>query len=90
MTLLRQVILILSLMFALVFTGTFVITVDNTRRYLSEQLQSHAQDTATSLALSLTPHADDVLRMKSMVDAVFDPIFRPATLGLGRGKGREE
>lgn len=72
MTLLRLVILILSFMFVLVFAGTFAITVDNTRRYLSEQLQSHAQDTATSLALSLTPHADDVLRMKSMVDAVFD------------------
>lgn len=72
MTLLRQLVLILSLMFVLVFAGTFGITVDNTRRYLVTQLESHAQDTATSLALSLTPHVGDVLRMKSMVDAVFD------------------
>ena len=72
MTLLRQLVLILALMFVLVFTGTFGITVDNTRRYLVTQLESHAQDTATSLALSLTPHSGDVLRMKSMVDAVFD------------------
>ncbi len=72
MTLLRQLVLILALMFVLVFAGTFTITVDNTRRYLVTQLESHAQDTATSLALSLTPHMGDVLRMKSMVDAVFD------------------
>jgi diguanylate cyclase (GGDEF)-like protein len=72
MTLRRQLILILALMFLLVFAGTFSITVDNTRRYLTTQLASHAQDTATSLALSLTPHMDDVLRVKSMVDAVFD------------------
>lgn len=72
MTLLRQLILILSLMFVLVFAGTFGVTVDNTRRYLATQLESHAQDTATSLALSLAPHVDDVLMMKSMVDAVFD------------------
>ena len=72
MTLLRQLVLILALMFVLVFAGTFTITIDNTRRYLAAQLESHAQDTATSLALSLSPHADDVLRMKSMVDAVFD------------------
>ncbi|MDX1528035.1 MAG: LapD/MoxY N-terminal periplasmic domain-containing protein, partial [Gammaproteobacteria bacterium] len=72
MTLLRQLVLILALMFVLVFAGTFTITVENTRRYLVTQLESHAQDTATSLALSLTPHVDDVLRMKSMVDAVFD------------------
>ncbi len=72
MTLLRQLVLILALMFVLVFAGTFTINVDNTRRYLVTQLESHAQDTATSLALSLTPHVGDVLRMKSMVDAVFD------------------
>ncbi len=72
MTLLRQLALILALMFVLVFAGTFTINAENTRRYLVAQLESHAQDTATSLALSLTPHLDDVLRMKSMVDAVFD------------------
>lgn len=74
MTLLRQLILFISIMFVLVFAGTFSLTIDNTRRYLNTQLGSHAQDTATSLALSLTPHATsgDVLLMKSMVDAVFD------------------
>ena len=74
MSLSRQLILLVSLLFALVFAGTFVITADNTRRYLATQLESHAQDTATSLALSLSPHLanDDVLLMESMVDAIFD------------------
>ncbi len=74
MTLYRQLVVLLTLMYALVFAGTFMITVDNTRQYLVAQLQSHAQDTATSLGLSLSSPsvAGDVLLMKSMVDALFD------------------
>ena len=74
MPLSRQILLIVSLMFALIFVGTFVLTVQNTRQFLVTQMQSHAQDTATSLGLSLSPHmaSEDVLLMESMVDAIFD------------------
>lgn len=74
MTLFRQLIVLLSLMYVLVFAGTFAVTVDNTRQYLTTQLESHAQDTATSLGLSLSSSgvSGDVLMMKSMVDALFD------------------
>ena len=74
MTLARQLLLIVSLMFLLIFIGTMTITLDNTRRYLITQLESHAQDTATSLGLSLSPHLamEDTLLMESMVDAIFD------------------
>jgi len=74
MTLRRQLLLIVSLMFLLVFTGNFFISLDNTRQYLIEQLESHAQDAATSLGLSLSPHmaADDLAVMESMVNAIFD------------------
>ena len=74
MTLVRQLVLIVSLTFAMVFVGTFVVTADNTRRFLVTQLESHAQDTATALGLSLSPPmaSRDVLTMQSMVDAVFD------------------
>ena len=74
MTLARQLLLIISLMFLLIFLGTLAITADNTRRYLITQLGSHAQDTATSLGLSLSPHmaTKDTLLMESMVDAIFD------------------
>lgn len=74
MTLSRQLTLIILIMFLLVFIGTFTISINNTRHYLINQLESHAQDTATSLGLSLTPHmlTNDLAVMNSMVDAIFD------------------
>ncbi|HLF98197.1 MAG TPA: EAL domain-containing protein [Methylococcaceae bacterium] len=74
MTLSRQLTLIILVMFLLLFIGTFTISINNTRHYLINQLESHAQDTATSLGLSLTPHmmTNDLAVMNSMVDAIFD------------------
>lgn len=74
MTLHRQLILIVFALFLIVFTGTFYISIQNVRDYLNNQLISHAQDTATSLGLSLSPHMKnkDMATMNSMVDAVFD------------------
>lgn len=74
MTLSRQLIIVGILLFLLVFAGTFAISVNNTRNYISTQLESHAQDTATSLGLSLSPpmQENDILTMTSMVDAIFD------------------
>ena len=74
MTLARQLILVISLVFLLVLAGVFVHGVLNTRAYLSEQLGSHAQDTATSLALSLGPvlQQQDLAAAQSMVDAIAD------------------
>ncbi len=74
MSLSRQLVLIIFVLFLVVFAGTLAISVNNTRVYLSEQMQSHAQDTATSLALSITPamtHRDWPM-INSMVDAIFD------------------
>lgn len=74
MTLFRQLIIIITALFLVVFVGAFVVSVNNTREFLSSQLQSHAQDAATSLGLSLSPHAvdNDMITMTSMVDAMFD------------------
>lgn len=74
MTLHRQLILIVFGLFLIVFTGTFYISIQNVRSYLNNQLISHAQDTATSLGLSLSPHMKnkDIATMNSMIDAVFD------------------
>ena len=68
MRLSRQLILLISLLLLLVFIGTLTITVRNTRDYLLTQMQSHAQDTATSLGLSLAPviGANDQALMNSM------------------------
>jgi len=74
MTLARQIILVISLVFLLVLAGVFVHGVLNTRAYLAQQLGSHAQDTATSLALSLGPvlQQQDMAAAESLVDAIVD------------------
>lgn len=74
MTLSRQLIIVGITLFLLVFAGTFAISVNNTRNYIAAQLESHAQDTATSLGLSLSTamQQDDRTTMTSMVDAIFD------------------
>ncbi len=77
MTLSRQLIALLLLLLLVVFTGTFLISAQNTRVFLQEQMASHAQDTATSLALSISPYLikDDMVMVTSMVDAIFDRGF---------------
>lgn len=74
MTLLRQLILIIVALFVLLFAGTFAISVHNTRAYLAGQLATVAQDTATSLGLTLSPHfaANEMVVVESTVSAVFD------------------
>lgn len=74
MTLRRQLLLTILLLFLLMFAGVSMISVNNTRHYLVEQMGSSAQDTATSLGLSLSPHMkeNDLETMNSMVDAIFD------------------
>ena len=74
MTLLRQLILVIVTLFTLLFVGTFALSVNNTQQYLSEQLRTIAQDTATSLGLTLSPHFvnEDLIVVESMVSAVFD------------------
>ncbi|VAX07954.1 GGDEF and EAL domain proteins [hydrothermal vent metagenome] len=66
--------MLLAVLLLLVFTGTFFISVQNSRAYLEVQLQSHAQDAATSLGLSISPHMaeGDEVMVTSMVDAIFD------------------
>lgn len=74
MTLSKQLIIIISIVFAILFVGTLTVSINNMRTYLTQQLESHAQDTASSLGLSLTPHFKnkDLPLMNSMVDAIFD------------------
>lgn len=74
MKLSRQIFLTVSLLFLLMFVGTAGISLNNTRNYLFSQLESHAQDTASSLGLSLSPYMSDrdLVMIGSMVDAIFD------------------
>lgn len=74
MTLSKQLIIIISIVFAILFVGTSTVSINNMRTYLTQQLESHAQDTASSLGLSLAPHfkSNDKALMNSMIDAIFD------------------
>lgn len=53
MTLRRQLLLAISLIFALVFIGLQGLNLYTTRAYLQQQLANHAQETATNLSRSL-------------------------------------
>jgi diguanylate cyclase (GGDEF)-like protein len=58
-----------------VFVGSFLINVKMTKEYVSEQLATHAQDTATSLGLSISPYMGQDSGMfvaETMVNAIFD------------------
>lgn len=74
MKLSRLLILIIACLLALVFAGASAIVINNSRDYLVEQMRSHAQDTATSLGLSLssTLKNGNTAMMNSMADVIFD------------------
>ena len=74
MTLYRQLIIFTVVLFLLLFTGTWYAKLANTRTFLTDQLESHVQDTATSLALSISPHVaqKDLTVVEGMINALFD------------------
>jgi len=58
----------------LLLLGSFFLNISITRDYLQKQLQSHAQDAATSLGLSLSTVIDarDQVVAARMIDVIFD------------------
>jgi EAL domain-containing protein (putative c-di-GMP-specific phosphodiesterase class I)/GGDEF domain-containing protein/HAMP domain-containing protein len=74
MSLSKQLLILLTLIFLIVFSVNFVMSMDNIRSYLQGESEVHVQDTATSLGLSLSPHmadeTDPILR--TMMNAIFD------------------
>jgi diguanylate cyclase (GGDEF)-like protein len=74
MTLYRQLIIFTLVLFFILFTGTWFAKLETTRSFLADQLESHAQDTATSLGLSISQHvlANDMPTVETMINAVFD------------------
>jgi diguanylate cyclase (GGDEF)-like protein len=74
MTLYRQLLIFTLILFFLLFAGTWVAKLNSTRTFLLDQLESHAQDTATSLGLSISPHMEqnDIPAVETMFNAVFD------------------
>lgn len=60
MSLSKQLYIIISLIFFMIFTGNFIISVNNTKEYLEIESTTKAQDTATSLGMTLKPYMKDI------------------------------
>ncbi|NNN23633.1 MULTISPECIES: cyclic di-GMP receptor LapD [Pseudomonas] len=72
MSLLKQLFLAICLFLVVAFAGSFAASLESSREQLIGQLRSHAQDAATALGLSLTPHVDDPAMIELMVSSIFD------------------
>ncbi len=74
MTLFKQIIIIISVIFITLFVSTFVASNRNFRDYLNEQLASHAQDAATSLGIALSAEIGDgdIASLEVYTNAMFD------------------
>ncbi|WBM71400.1 EAL domain-containing protein [Buttiauxella sp. WJP83] len=72
MSLFKQLLIAIFLFMLIIFSGSFVVNLESSRDQYTNQLLSHAQDAATALGLSLTPHVDDPAMIELMVSSIFD------------------
>lgn len=74
MTLLRQLVIVIVVLFVMLFAGSMFLSISNTRDYLNDQLRTISQDTATSLGMTLSvPMAEnDAAVVDRLVSAVSD------------------
>ncbi|MBC7802995.1 MAG: hypothetical protein H7Y16_03880, partial [Candidatus Parcubacteria bacterium] len=73
MTLYRQLIIGVSLLFFVLLAGVEAIYLANSRAQLQEQLSSQAQDAATSLAMRLATLKS--LEDRALVETLVNPFF---------------
>ncbi|WMC11527.1 EAL domain-containing protein [Oceanimonas pelagia] len=74
MTLYRQLLLTMLLLFALLFVSAYSVQFSSTRSYLAQQQEFMVINTVTSLGLALTPYLenDDAVGAESVINALFD------------------
>ena len=74
MTLYRQILIAVLAVLLLLYFGNLVVSLKNTRALVGQQMQTHAQDAATSLALSMTQAAqsEDLATLETLINAVSD------------------
>lgn len=72
MTLYRQLVIFTVSLFLILFAGTWFVKLESTRSFLTDQLESHAQDTASSLGLAISQYPDDLVSAETMINAIFD------------------
>lgn len=72
MSLFKQLFIAISALMLIYFAGSSVVSMESSRGQQLSQLESHAQDAATALGLSLSTHAGDPAMMELMVSSIFD------------------
>ncbi|OQK17060.1 signal protein [Methyloprofundus sedimenti] len=74
MSLSKQLLVLISALFLMIFSVNIILSINNSRSYLEGEAKIHAQDTATSLGLSLSPymHNETDPVIKTIMNAIFD------------------
>ena len=74
MSLSKQLLILITFIFFIIFSVNFVLSIENIKSYLEVESEIHVQDTATSLGLSLSPHMADEQDpiIRTMMNAIFD------------------
>ncbi|MFT7234542.1 MAG: EAL domain-containing protein (putative c-di-GMP-specific phosphodiesterase class I) [Methylophagaceae bacterium] len=74
MSLSKQLLLLLSFVFFIIFSASLILSINNIKSYLEVESQFHVKDTATSLGLSLSPHMENEQDpiLETMITAIFN------------------
>ncbi len=74
MSLSKQLLTLLTILFLVIFSVNFTLSINNIREYLETESVTHAQDTATALGLALSPHLEnkDNPMIETVINAIFD------------------
>jgi diguanylate cyclase (GGDEF)-like protein len=72
MSLFKQLFIAICVLMLVNFAGSFLVSVESSREQQVNQLRAHAQDAATALGLSLSPHIKDPAMVELMVSSIFD------------------
>lgn len=73
MSLLRQLLLSVTVAIIVILAGTLVFSIDGARQYLNAQLQAQSENAASSLALSLSqPANQDEVTRELLIVALYD------------------
>ena len=77
MSLSKQLLMLITALFLILFTGNFVLSIVSIKSYLEGEARGHAQDTATSLGLSLSPYISNTSDpiIKIITSAIFDTSY---------------
>ncbi|WP_353663127.1 LapD/MoxY N-terminal periplasmic domain-containing protein [Hydrogenimonas sp. SS33] len=72
MTLFRQITIVFTLFFLLMLAVVLAISFNDSRDYIENELYMKAQNTASTLAVSMSQESGDSAKMAVMAEAVFD------------------